>query len=143
MNRRLPEEDDVEEPRSSVVRKDDPLFENLFAMLLDFRNWSASLRAFLSEESRYRARLMFYVVLTFTLGMSFLLVAVWFLALGAYQFLSWLLGHPALASFLLVLVFLIVAGFFFFRMFRTAAKIAERRESDDSGDEFFGESDDI
>ncbi len=143
MRRRFREEDEVDEPRSYVVREYYPLFENFFAMVLDFRNWGASLRAFLSEESKYRARLAFYVFLTFSLGMAFLFIAVWFLALGAYQFLSWLLGHPAAASFLLFLVFLIVAGFFFFRMFRNAAKIAERRDSEYSGDEFFDESDDI
>ncbi|MCR9143402.1 MAG: hypothetical protein NXI24_14220 [bacterium] len=115
----------------SVVRKYYALFENLVVMLLDWRNWSRSLRSFLKVEARYRARLLITAIGLFVAGMTCIVVAIWLLALGFYQLLAWAFGSPMLASFALFLGFLLLAVFLFAILLKTGGKLLEQREPED------------
>ena len=124
----------------SVVRRYYALFENLVVMLLDWRNWSRSLRSFLKTEARYRGKLLLTAFGLFVAGLTCIVVSIWLLALGAYQLLSWALGSPMAASFALFVGFLLLAVFLFAILLKTGGKLLEQRESEDdlySDDENF------
>lgn len=107
------------------------LFENLFVMLLDWRNWSQSLRSFVQTEVRYRGGLLLSVFGLFFAGITCIIVSIWLLALGSYQLLAWLLGSDILASFALFLGFLVLAVFLFLILLKTGGKLVESREEED------------
>lgn len=118
----------------TVVRRYYALFENLVVMLLDWRNWSRSLRSFLKEEARYRAGLLITAIALFTGGLTCIVVSLWLLALGLYQLLGWLLGSPMLASFALFLGFLALAVLLFAILLKTGGKLLEPK---DRGDDLY------
>ncbi len=107
------------------------LFENLFVMLLDWRNWSQSLRSFAQKEARYRGGLLLSVFGLFFAGITCIIVSIWLLALGSYQLLAWLLGADFLASFVLFFGFLALAVFLFLILLKTGGKLVESREEED------------
>ncbi len=115
----------------SVVRRYYALFENLVVMLLDWRNWSRSLRSFLKTEARYRGKLLLAAFGLFVAGLTCIVISIWLLALGSYQLLSWALGSPMAASFALFIGFLLLAVFLFAILLKTGGKLLEQRESED------------
>ena len=116
---------------SSAVREYYALFENLVVMVLDWRNWSRSLRNFMKTEAAYRGRLVFVAIGFLVAALTSVIVAVCLLALGFYQLLSWATGSPIIASFILFVGFLVLAAVLFGFLMKTGLKLLEPRDRED------------